>query len=138
MSVLKRIGATSETSSAVGLLVLRLWFGIVLAISHGWGKMLNVGGFAEKVAAMGLPAPTLLAFGAAASELVGGLLLTLGLLTRPAALAVLVTMLVAAFEVHAADPFARKELALAFGAAALCLLIAGPGKLSVDRKLFGR
>lgn len=138
MPIMKRLGATSETSSAVGLLLLRLWFGIVLAISHGWGKMLDVGGFAEKVAAMGLPAPTVLALGAAASELVGGLLLAVGLFTRPAALAVLITMLVAAFEVHGADPFARKELALAFGAAALALLVAGPGKLSLDQKLFGR
>ena len=109
-----------------------------MAFSHGLGKMSNLDGFASKVAGMGLPAPSLMAFAAAGSELLGGLLLAVGLLTRPAAASVLVTMLVAAFYVHAGDPFGKKEFALAYAAAALVVLIAGPGKLSLDARLIDR
>jgi putative oxidoreductase len=37
--------------------------------------------------------------------------------------------------VHAADPFARKELALMYLLAYITILVAGPGKYSVDRYL---
>jgi putative oxidoreductase len=47
---------------------------------------------------------------------------------------VLVTMLVAAFHVHATDPFSKKELALAYATAALAILLAGPGRLSLDAR----
>jgi putative oxidoreductase len=137
-NVLKRLARSSRGQSDVGLLVLRLWFGLAMALSHGVGKMSNFDGFAKNVAGMGLPAPGLMALAAAGSELLGGLLLAVGLLTRPAAASVLATMLVAAFYVHADDPFGKKEFALAYAAAALVVLIAGPGKLSLDARLFDR
>ena len=34
--------------------------------------------------------------------------------------------------VHGADPFAKKELALLYGAGALTLMLTGPGQLSLD------
>jgi putative oxidoreductase len=122
----------------IGLLVLRCWFGVVLALSHGRPKVADLPAFVENVAAKGIPLPGLLAPAAALSELVGGLLLAVGLFARPAALTVLATMLVAAFYVHAADPFMKKELALAYGVAALVVLVAGPGKLSLDHRLWRR
>lgn len=44
----------------------------------------------------------------------------------------LVTMVVAAFVVHGADPFGKKELALLYGAGALTLMLTGAGRLSID------
>jgi len=121
----------------LGLLLLRLWFGGVLAINHGLPKLGHMAGFAAGVAEMGLPAPTLMAYAAVAAELVGGLMLAAGLGTRLAAVPVTLTMLVAAFVRHAADPFMKKEFALAYGVVALVLLITGPGRYSVDARLAG-
>jgi putative oxidoreductase len=121
------------TPTDLGLAVLRLFFGITLALAHGWGKFSDLGGFAGKLEGK-VPMAWLLGPAAGLSEFVGGLLLAIGLFTRPAAFFVLVTMLVAGFYIHAADPFPKKELAFAYAAAALALVIAGPGSLSVDRR----
>jgi putative oxidoreductase len=69
------------------------------------------------------------------SEVVCSLLIILGLGTRLAAVPLAVTMAVASFIVHGADPFARKELALMYFLAYITLLITGAGKYSVDRYL---
>lgn len=116
-----------------GLLLLRLWFGLVLALGHGLVKVMDFEAFQSSVARHGFVLPTLSALFAALSELVGGLLLALGLVTRPAAACVVVTMLSAGLHVHAADPFRKKEFALAYAVAALVLLLTGPGRFSVDR-----
>jgi putative oxidoreductase len=122
----------------VGLLILRLWFGVVMALSHGWGKISNLSSFSESVAKIGLPAPALMAALAASGEFIGGILLALGLFTRAAGPMLAGTMLVAAFHVHASDPFGKKEFALAYAAAAIVLTITGAGKLSLDHRLFAR
>lgn len=133
-----RLVARSPRAGDAALLVLRLSFGLAMALGHGLGKVSDLGGFTAKVAKLGLPAAGLLGPAAALSELVGGLLIAVGLLARPSALALLGTMLVAAFVVHASDPFARKELALAYAVVSLVVLIAGPGRFSADARLFGK
>ena len=69
----------------------------------------------------------------------GGILLTIGLLTRPAAAAVFVIMMVAVFKVHLGNGFfwlkAGYEYPLLWGVVALGLVFGGSGKLSVDDKL---
>jgi putative oxidoreductase len=121
-----------------GLLALRVFFGASLAFTHGLGKVSDLSKFTNTVAGHGFPLPGLFATSAALSEFLGGVLLVLGLLTRPAATAILITMGVAAFFIHAGDPFKKRELALAFGTAALALLAAGPGRYSADHLLFDR
>ncbi len=69
------------------------------------------------------------------SELGGGLLIALGLLTRPASAAIAGTMVVAAFIRHADDGFAKQELALVYLLISLTLLLIGPGRLSLDALL---
>jgi putative oxidoreductase len=59
-----------------------------------------------------------------------------GLGTRAAAAFVLVTMSVAAFKVHAADPLNAKELALAYWTMAGALILIGGGKFSLDAILW--
>jgi putative oxidoreductase len=117
----------------LALLVIRLFFGITLAFAHGYGKFVDLGGFGAKIANK-IPFSDVLGPAAGISEFVGGLLLAIGLFTRPAAVFVLATMAVAGFYIHAADPFPKKELAFAYATAALALLIAGPGSLSLDRR----
>jgi putative oxidoreductase len=134
----RRVLSTSATSTDLGLLVLRLWFGLVLALGHGYAKMVDLPKFIESVGNRGIALPGLFGPAAALSEFVGGLLLAFGLLTRPAALFVLTTMLVAAFHVHLNDPFQKKEFALAYGIAALAVLLAGPGAHSLDARWLRR
>jgi putative oxidoreductase len=116
----------------LALLWIRLWFGLVLALSHGLPKALDLDDFIGTVTRHGFPLPRVSALIAVTAELGGGLLLALGLFARPAAALVIATMLGAALKVHWTDRFMKKELALAYGAAALAVLIAGPGRHAVD------
>lgn len=124
-------GAATRTGD-VGLLVLRVVAGGLMFYLHGLGKVPPQGKFVDGVTALGFPAPTLFAWAAALSEAVGGVLLVLGLFTRPAALMLAFTMGVAAFLVHGADPLAKKELALVYLSIALLYLLAGAGRYSLD------
>lgn len=124
-------GGASRTSDA-GLLVLRVFAGLALALAHGMGKLPPSERFVGTVAGMGFPAPLVFAWAAGASEFLGGLLVALGLLTRPAAAFALATMLVAAVLRHAGDPFLEREKALLFAAAMLLFVLAGAGRYSLD------
>lgn len=124
------VAARVFTLDAAALL-LRVAFGLTLALVHGLKKLRDPRDFISHVA-KGFPAPELLGWAAMLSEFAGGLLLALGLFTRSAATSVAVTLLVAAVKVHAADPFAKKELALAYACVGLAFAIGGPGRHSID------
>jgi putative oxidoreductase len=120
-----------------GLLVLRVFAGLALAFAHGYGKIPPSPGFAGMLGGLGLPAPEAFAWMAALAEFVGGLLLALGLLTRPVAFVLVVHFAVVVLLAHAGDPFGDRELGLFFGVTALLYLLAGPGRYSVDAALAG-
>lgn len=67
------------------------------------------------------------------AEFFCSILIVLGLGTRLAVIPSIVTMAVAAFIAHGADPFGRKELALLYLVGYVVLLLSGSGKFSVDR-----
>ena len=64
--------------------------------------------------------------------------LAIGLLTRPAAIVIAITMLVAAFLGEAGNPFSDREAPLLFAAIAIYFVLAGPGRYSVDGWLAAR
>lgn len=64
------------------------------------------------------------------------ILLILGLGTRAALIPLIFTMLVVLLIVHAADPFDKKEHSLSFLIPYITLFLTGPGRFSVDSKLF--
>ena len=118
-----------------GLTLLRLVVGVIF-VMHGWQKLSmgfhNVGGFLGSV---GIPLPTLAAVVLTIVELVGGIALILGLLTRYAATLLAIDMLVALITVHIKGGFfAPKgvELPLLLLAANLNLILAGAGALSAS------
>jgi putative oxidoreductase len=66
------------------------------------------------------------------------LLIMLGFKTRWATIPLVITMLVAAFYAHAADPFGKKELSLLFFTLFLSILISGGGRFSLDGLIRGK
>jgi putative oxidoreductase len=73
------------------------------------------------------------------AEVVASLLLVVGLTTRFAALVLAINMTVAFFLIHKATLTGEHngELAFVYLAGYLTLLLAGPGRMSVDQNVFG-
>jgi putative oxidoreductase len=123
--------------------ILRLVTGFLFA-AHGWQKFneFTVAGTQASFAKMGVPAAEIAAPVVATLELVGGIALILGVLTRVFAALLAVNMLGALILVHApAGVFAAAggyELVLLLATAALAVALVGAGKVSVDKVLFGR
>jgi putative oxidoreductase len=91
------------TFEGIAPLLLRLYLAPVM-IQAGWNKYQGFSGivdwFGNADYGLGLPFPLVLAFLATATELIGGVLLLLGLATRWISVPLMFTMLVAAFTVH--------------------------------------
>lgn len=128
---------TADTSrlTDIGLLILRVAFGLALAFGHGLGKLPPSAGFIETTGSLGFPAPSLFAWAAGLSEFVGGVLLAIGLLTRPAGFFIAATLGVAAFVQHAGDSFGDRELALAYFVVGVAFAVMGAGRYAVDTSL---
>ncbi len=77
-------------------------------------------------------APSL--FLAIIGEFICPILVIIGFKTRWAAVPTVITMAVAAFVVHSADPFGVKEKALLFLVLFITIILLGPGKYSIDKK----
>lgn len=139
--MLRRLLFGGETSNSpltnLGLTLLRIFAGIGL-MTHGIGKMPPSEKFIEGVGTLGFPAPGFFAWAACLSEFAGGILLFLGLLTRPTAFFIACTMLTAAFGQHWNDPFARKEMALLYLFIALAFMFMGANSWSLDGILRNR
>jgi len=127
------------------LLATRVWMGIV-GVYHGSQKLFGwfdgpgIEGFAGFLTSLKVPMPTLNAYLAGGAEFFGGLVIALGLVTRPAAFFFMFTMLVGAFTAHAGKFGAQKgggEYALTLAVIALGLILTGPGRLTVAR-LWGK
>jgi putative oxidoreductase len=136
------------TSNDLILTLLRLVLGVTFFL-HGAQKMLGwFGGYGFHATMgffthMGIPAP--LAFLAICAEFFGGLGLIVGLLSRIAALGIIVNMLVAIATVHHVNGFFMNwtgqqkgegyEYHLLAIALAIVVLVKGAGALSLDRLL---
>lgn len=120
------------------LLIVRLITGYAF-ILHGWGKIQNPMGWMQ-----GSSVPGIFQFLGAFAEFGGGIALILGIVSRLASLGLVFTMIVAAY-VHAVvmgDPFVSQgggsyEPATSYFMISLFLTVMGPGRFSIDRKLFG-
>jgi len=138
--MLRRLTATAATWTTVPL---RLVLGIVF-IAHGAQKVFGAFGGPGLRAFSSFPAPLSLRpawvwMGAAAfAELVGAVLVVLGLFTRVGAFLIACVMVTAIAGVHWPNFFANNkgfEYPLALLGIALALLIAGGGQASVDRMI---
>ncbi|OAI57328.1 DoxX family protein [Verrucomicrobiaceae bacterium SCGC AG-212-N21] len=124
------------------LLVVRLYWGWAF-FQTGKGKLMNLDQTTEFFSGLGIPMPGVNAVMAAATECFGGLLLLLGLASRPAAALLSFTMIVAyltadldAVKGIFSDPDAFLEAApFQFLFASVLVLVFGPGFFSLDRIL---
>jgi putative oxidoreductase len=130
-------------AGSVGLLVLRLVVGAAFII-HGWGKIQMATTWMN--AWFPAPPPPYVQAAAAVAEFGGGIAWVIGFLTPLFSVMIACTMATAIAIQHwpHGDPFvntqggASFELAAAYFAVAVCLLLVGPGQFSLDYCLFGR
>jgi len=117
----------------IGLLLLRV-VPSVMMITHGYPKFQNlISGDIQFGDPIGIGVvPSL--FLAVVGELICPIIIILGFKTRWAAVPAAITMGVAAFIAHGADPFARKEMALLYLTFFVVIMLVGPGKYSIDKK----
>lgn len=134
----------AESKAGYETLALRFPIGVIF-MAHGAQKLFGwFGGYGlegtgQWMASIGLGPGVVMAFLAGSAEFFGGLFILLGLLTRPAAVALSFTMLVAIFSVHFANGLFMAnngyEFGLALLAASVSLAISGAGKFSLDSKI---
>jgi len=122
----------------LGPLLARLTVGVVFAQS-GWGKLHNLEKVTEFFGSIGIPYPELQAPFVAGVELVGGVLIAVGLLSRLAAVPLTITMIVAILTAlrdqieGVGDLLGLVEFA--YIALFVWIAIAGPGAVSLDALL---
>src|SRR5262249_8281808 len=111
---------------------LRLGSGGSMFFGHGLPKLIKFSAFASTF-------PDILGFGPTVSlslcvfaEFFCAFAIMLGLLTRWSAVPLVINMLVAAFVVQAADPWAKKELAVVYLIPYVTLIFTGGGGYSLD------
>ncbi|WP_084211231.1 DoxX family protein [Pseudonocardia acaciae] len=136
-----------HTGADLGLLVVRLVLGVIF-MGHGAQKMFGsfggpgLGGFDAFLAGNGYQQTSMLATVTAATELVGGAFVLIGLLTPLAAAGLLAIMINAIWLKLGAGLFGTRggpgyELELALAGMATALTLAGAGRIALDRILPG-
>lgn len=131
---MKQIFGVNQSSNGIhfALLFVRVAFGVMM-LTHGLPKMemLLSGNGSQFPPIFGLSPEITLAL-AVFAEVICSVLVIVGLGTRIAVIPLIITMAVAVFMVHAADPFAQKEMASLYLAIFTGLLFTGSGKYSLD------
>lgn len=138
------INSITQTNKGLDTLALRLGAGVIF-VAHGAQKLFGwFGGYGLEgtgawMASIGIEPGVLMAAMAGSAEFFGGLLLILGLLVRPAAAVLAITMLVAIVAVHLQNGLFMVNNGYEFGLALLvisvCLAFRGAGSISADRFL---
>ena len=125
--------------SDIGLLILRIFPGVVMFLNHGLNK---ISAGIAKWERLGVALTDLIGFEslkiffgfmASYAESIGALFIMLGLLTRFSSFLLFFTMMVASLKHYFEGEFS--ELAFIYGCIYFALIISGPGKYSVDNIL---
>lgn len=138
------INTLITTKSGWDTLPIRLGIGLIFCAHgaqklFGWFGGYGLEGTAGWMESIGLAPGTLMAVGAGSAEFFGGLLLIVGLLVRPAAFILAITMLVAIFTVHVQNGLFLSNNGYEYGLALLAVTVGltcrGAGSLSADKLL---
>ena len=138
------INKITTTATGLDTLPLRVGAGVIFA-AHGAQKLFGwFGGYGLEgtggwMASIGIEPGVLMAALAGGAEFFGGLLLIVGLLVRPAAVVLAITMVLAIAAVHLQNGLFMSNNGYEFGLALLVisvgLAIRGAGSISLDRLL---
>ena len=121
----------NKSFSDLGLLILRIGFAGMM-LTHGIPKINMLFESPIKFAdpfGVGETATLILDL---IGEVVAPIFILIGYKTQLASIPSIITMFVAAFVIHAADPFGVKEKALLFLVGFLVIFLMGAGKYSID------
>jgi putative oxidoreductase len=132
--------AKNSPSANFALLVLRVWIGVEMMVVHGVDKLMNFSTYAQDFQdPLGVGRTASLAL-VIFAEVVASMFLVAGLFTRLAALVLIIDMTVAFVFVHkcALSGSNNGELAFLYLLAYVVLFLAGPGRVSADKILFGK
>ena len=138
------ISTITSTESGLDTLPIRVGAGAIFAAHgaqklFGWFGGYGLEGTAGWMASIGLEPGLPMAVLAGSAEFFGGLLLIIGLLVRPTALVLAITMVVAIATVHLQNGLFIAnngyEFGLALVAISATLVLRGAGSLSADRLL---
>ncbi len=130
---------SQKSTTHLALLILRVMVGVVF-IYHGGTDIFGSGtmsAFADKLAADGVPVPTVSAWAAKASELICGVLLVVGLFVHIAVIPLIGVMVVAILTVHGHafsignKPVPGMEYNLVLISAMVAIGILGPGRYGI-------
>ena len=131
----KMIGSSNGIWKA-GAIILRVVAGLII---FRYGLEIfsedKMAGYASWLTDLGFPYPRTMATSGKVIELAGGLLMTIGLFTRLAAIPLIITMSVICF-VMGEPEFLAADASLLLMLIYLHFLFTGPGKLSLDHILF--
>lgn len=137
LSKLLNSTSTDNTTLQIVQTILRVSVGLLM-IHNGFSKLADVQNFADNVVTfIGLPYPVFFTYCAAYTEILGSILLSLGLFTRLNALALLITMVIAIYFHLKGEGLrvAPLETASLYGLFYLFFLLKGGGKFSLDTLL---
>ena len=126
-----------DSLQPLGLFMLRGVLAIIF-IYHGYPKLAHSAGGQQFYIQHGLPGYSLYISGVL--EVFGGILLSLGLFTRAAALLLTLELAIVLWKTHAETNYfavGSYELPLALAAACFALATTGAGAASLDNMLFG-
>ncbi|QRM53889.1 DoxX family protein [Sinorhizobium sp. BG8] len=125
-------GALGESAETL----LRVVAGLLL-VTHGYGKIINPFGAVGMVESLGFYPGVFWSPLLAATEFFGGILLALGLLTRPAAVATTIVLAVTIYFhwIVKAEGLGGAEKSILWAAITLFFAIRGANSQSVDAKL---
>lgn len=136
--ILTTVFKTEVTSSLINQaawLAFRAIVGVMI-VHNGFDKISDIQGFSTAyVEVIGLPFPIFFSYLAALTELIASPLLVLGLFTRPAALGLLSTMVVAIYHhvLVAGLSIPYLELSAVYASCFLFFTVNGPGRFSIDQ-----
>jgi len=135
---MRRLFSASFTNGTVhfSLLLMRVVFGAMM-LTHGWPKLMNFASLSRRFAdPFHIGSTTSLGL-VVFAEVFCSVFVILGLLTRLAAIPLIICMCVALFVIHGHDAIEVKEKAILYLTAFIIVLFCGPGRISFD-SMIGR
>ena len=134
---MKYFFSTQGLYQQTGLGLIRILVGAFM-IFHGWEVFDSdkMSGYSKWLTDLHFPAPVLMTYLGKGSEFVGGVLLTLGLLTRLAIIPIILTMATICFGMGKGKIFMDDQHPFLFILLCLVFFFCGPGRYSLDKIIF--